>query len=635
MNDDLTPIEEQSLDAFLAETLGKAGPPDISPQVLAQFDENTSSSRAPARRSIAVAITTMAALAASVLLVIWLRSDGPRQESAPLIAAYDSTVTEPPAAVSEIPSPQIDSDQRIAKAPPAGKPPRGIPLVLDRPTDSDRQDTPPADIQTEPPSSPASPAPPPAVTLVSKQVDAELRSYWNAIGIEPTSSVGADAAAARLSDVLAIELSVDSILDPEQLQVELSQVPLARAIALRWLRQITEQGAVRLDKKAKHALVAELADCFRGEREFDRTLASWIDGQSGNASAFHRAVSWGSKPGDHSVMARRLASLTMNVDLRCTRCHDSYINGNGRQQDYWAFTAFLRQGIKRGPGGRMTIDEPSKTSKPLFYELPDGRQRVAEPGVATSWMKSEVEPIRNVRDWAQQLIGSPELARGVVNSLWQLVHGQPLRGRVVDPISAPHNETLDRLEEYLAEDLIDSRFDVARTLALIIASPATRCGVPEPLLPENALVADESEIREAMNAVDAFAAALPPRAQRPMAERLDVAMRAIGVKSELDSQGSPIVAQLGNPASLPGGNKPNPKATSAKTLSADFPGRADKLPVQWLKLIEDEKSQVEHLGYLAGRNQAPERVRQAAQLMQDAEVPKELLLHRVWWLLRP
>jgi hypothetical protein len=471
-----------------------------------------------------------------------------------------------------------------------------------------------------------------AVALVSRQVDSELRSYWNAIGIEPTSGVAASDTAARLSDVLGMELAVDSIDNPEQLQVDFAQPAVARAIAFRWLRQITQRGVVRLDQQARDTLVGDLAGCFRSEREFDHTLASWLDGRNRNASAFYEAVSLGSGRGDYNAMARRLGSLTMSVDLRCTRCHDSYIEGNGRQQDYWTFAAFLRQGITRG-GGRVTIDETSKSKKPVFYELPDGRQRLAEAVVAMSWMKSEDGPIRSVQDWSQKLIGSPELARGVVNSLWQLVYGQPLRGRVVDPISAPHNEALDRLEEYLAEDLIHSRFDVARTLALIITSPATQCGVPTPLLPENALVADESEIHVAMSAVDAFAAALPPRAERSMGKRLDEAMRAIG--ASLDSQGRPFMAQLGSAADLPGSVKGNPKTLSPKALSADFPGRADTLPVQWLARIEDEQSRVEHLGYLAGMNKVPQNVLQAAQLMQDAEVPKELLLHRVWWLLRP
>ena len=174
-------------------------------------------------------------------------------------------------------------------------------------------------------------------------------------------------------------------------------------------------------------------------------------------------------------MLRRLAALTMNVDLRCTRCHDSHIELDGRQEDYWSFNAFLRRGVKLGPQGQLTIDATAKSLGPLFYEVSDGRQAIAEPAIPSAWMKiPSDQPIGGVGDWAQKLNGSPELARGVVNSLWQLVHGQPLRGRVIDPISAPHNESLDRLEEELVQDLRGSRFDVARTLALIIASPATR-----------------------------------------------------------------------------------------------------------------------------------------------------------------
>ena len=71
------------------------------------------------------------------------------------------------------------------------------------------------------------------------------------------------------------------------------------------------------------------------------------------------------------------------------------------------------------------------------------------------------------------------------------------------------------------------------------------------------------------------------------------------------------------------------------SLSADFPGRASDLPVQWLTLIEEEKSQVEHLGYLAGMSDVPGNVLQAADLMRARDISTELMLHRVWWLLRP
>ena len=105
---------------------------------------------------------------------------------------------------------------------------------------------------------------------------------------------------------------------------------------------------------------------------------------------------------------------------------------------------------------------------------------LAEPEVAAQWLGRSGQPrVVRVGDWTKTLVGSEALARGVVNSLWQMVHGQPLRGRVVDPISAPHNDALDRLEANLVDDLMASRFDVARTLTLVIASPVTRRGIPE------------------------------------------------------------------------------------------------------------------------------------------------------------
>jgi len=208
-----------------------------------------------------------------------------------------------------------------------------------------------------------------------------------------------------------------------------------------------------------------------------------------------------------------------------------------------------------------------------------------------------------------------------------LVHGQPLQGRIVDPISAPHNEALDRLEEKLTKDLLDSQFDVTRTLALIIASPATRRAVPEILKPENAWVSKEAETRSAMNAVDAFAASLPASVDLSMNQRVDESLRAIGAKIDVD--GRPFVAQVGD-ATEKGLGRP-----AEKSLSADFPARAATLPVQWLKLIEDEQSQIDHLGYLAGMTELPSNVTSAVEAMRGAELDPNLMLHRVWWLVKP
>ncbi len=61
------------------------------------------------------------------------------------------------------------------------------------------------------------------------------------------------------------------------------------------------------------------------------------------------------------------------------------------QQDYWGFAALLSRGVSRDAEGHVTIDPEPNTSKPLFYELADGRQRLAEPFVSKQWMDSPTD----------------------------------------------------------------------------------------------------------------------------------------------------------------------------------------------------------------------------------------------------
>lgn len=627
-------IEEQALDAMLLEVLGKVEPPDLSSKILSRFsqgDENgqvraivaatPKRSKQPpqpvsSRRSLAW-LASSAAIAASVMIAAWLRQDrGPNEGSAdPAGRAKIAEASDP-----IVPAAEVRPEQQLDEGP--SPPRRGIPLVVES-TDQE-----PIDLVPRPASpSPGVRQPPRAVTLVSQQFESELVEYWNAIGIEPAAEAERDEVVARLAANLGVQLPAEAISDSEQLMSELARADVAGKIASRWIQQFTERGLQRVDQQAREQLAEELAACLQGKQPFDQTMARWIDGRSSQASAFYAAVSHG----DSGAMVRRLAALTMNVDLRCTRCHDAKIEGTGSQQDYWSFAALLSRGVARNADGQVTVDpDPSKT-KPVFYELADGRQRLAEPAVASDWIGgSSEESVDTVALWANRLTGSEAMARGTVNSLWQLVHGQPLRGRVVDPITAPHNDSLDRIEDQLVQDLLSSQFNVGRTLSLIIASPATRRGVPDSLLPENALVVSEAERREAIEAVNAFAAALPRHTELSLAQRVDQAIRAIGGK--LDQDGRPFVAQLGDAGAKPSGDA----TVKNQPLAVDFPVRGESLPVQWLTLIDDEQSQIDHLGYLAGKEDLPQSVQDAITAMQaDEEVSKELLLNRVWWLLRP
>ncbi len=646
MNHKMTAIEEQALDALLSELHGTTGPRDLSDQILAQLRELPAPSQSPSdivcaadssiRRNavrpapigkpLTIAISLVAMLAASLLFAFLIRQQAIDEDAISLANNAQSTPPGRSLVHQPLPIKQFDSANRDSIASQAGsrRPQNsGIPLIVETPGPGESKASEPVVLVPKNPSSAI------AVTLVSAGVKSDLQNYWGAIGIKPADEASGQETSRRLAAILGVGLSPETIGDPEAIQSQLNRPKNARAIAQRWLEQITQGGLARLEKEPQQQLIAEVAESFRSRKSLDRSLASWISGESSNMSPFYTAVSVG---GRHQ-MTRRLASLTMNVDLRCVQCHDALIEGSGRQEDYWSFAAFLRQGLNR-ENGTWTIASETPRAEPLFYSLPDGRQKVAEPSIASRWMSRE-EPITSIGEWSSELIGSPELARGVVNSLWTLVYGQPLRGRVVDTITAPHNESLDRLEDRLANDLVQSRFDVGRTLALIIASPATNRAVPSALLPENALVSG-SEIQAAMQSVNAFAAALPPRNRLPLQRRIDLAMQRIGAKIDGVTENS-ILAQGTGEASQ-GAEKP---IKNRPVAGADFPWQASTLPVQWLSAIKDEQSQVQHLGYLAGMSDVPESVVEAAKAIRAADVGGDtsdgdkLSLQRVWWLVRP
>ena len=636
-----TAEEERAFNAMLDEAFGGSRPPDLSNQRLARFDNSAPDSDSTAKsvhqrkssrgnrsrsKRVTVVAASITALAAMVAGVIALQPDHDITDS---VTELVENAERDNGGGNETAIADAGNNSQTAKPKkknPKRKPPKGIPMIVQTP-DSERTDS-----ELEQGVVPDSPAvdeiEAAELALVSAQVDTELQGYWKAIGINPTSEATAEQTAARLANALGMKVSVDAVSDVDQLQAELSQSLNAEAIARRWLQQITNQRSGRMDAEVRGQLVSEIASCIQTGSSFDKIVAGWLNGESKNAGAFFSALAAGprSAGGEHG-MARSLAALTLNVDIRCTRCHDSYIEGNGKQSDYWNFFAFLKRGAQKNADGQFEVDLGDNTSDPVFYELSDGRQRVADARLSADWMsESDPEGYQRLKEFSKDLEGSPELASGIVNSLWQLVHGQPLQGRVVDPISAPHNEALQRLEAQLTKDLIDSRFNVARTLALIVASPATRRTVPETLLPENLWVANQKDTSAAMNAVDAFAAALPPRVSLPSSQRTDQVLRSIGAR--IDSTGRDSLAQIGEGGSAG-------KVKNGKPLAADFPVKAELLPVQWLELIGDRDSQVNHLGYLAGENEVPTHVQELVEAMEEAGVDSNLLLHRVWWLMKP
>lgn len=632
-HDERSLAELRALDALLEEVHGKVTPPDLSDDILAQLGSFVEPADVPSaivcqpskgnlaerpgarRRETMIALSVIVAMAASLLLVVVLRRT---EDAVNLDNQIATNEVEPrPADQEGLRDFAIDRVESGDGEDASDQPPRGIPLVVGTTSD-------PAPVASDVVKfAPQTPSANVASTLVAANVGSDMEKYWQAIGVEPSAEAAADEISQRLKSQLGVELPAESLTSPDLIQQQLQNPETARAIAHRWLNDLTQGGLRRIDPSAREGLIDRIAASIQSTTSLDRLLANLAGGDDEATSAFYEAFSAG---GEHQRV-RRLAQLTMNVDLRCMQCHDSFIEGNGSQQDYWSFAAFFRDALQRKQDRwvRRPADAPAG---PVYYALPDGRQKLAEPMVPGEWL-SQRQPITTLGQWSGALVGSEQLARGIVNSLWRLVHDQPLSSRAFDVVTAPHHDALDRLEQRLTDDLVASQFDIGRTLALIIASPAARRAVPESLLPENAFAASDEQLQAAHAQVGAFAAAAPPRNRLSLNGRIDIAMQRIG--RNLDSLDSPVLAQGAGSA----GDRPAQSLPRLVEKGGDFPSKASGLPAQWLSMIDSKQEQVEHLAYLAGMSNPPATLWETAMDLQRADEDWQLTLQRVWWLVRP
>lgn len=634
MSDELRKLEEQAFDAMLDETLGGLNPPDLSGVVLERYESNAPSPAAfvidtglPERKRKSEFWTSSRGLVASfavvAALILWVFVGLPGEQ------AQDADPNQKVAASVEDPDlfsqeeGEIETTQERPPTPKNKVPRRGIPLLVENGTSS--EEVRPNDVQ-QPMAVQRTVA---EVSVLSEEINKSFVAYWRSVGVQPTAETTKQDASERLQASLDLSVPPEMLDDPRALEKFFATKSSAIQLAPAWLRRITNHGIRRIKSGDREALYEELAQCFEGTHALDRTLLSWIEGQNPRSAAFHQAIGSIGK----ASTVNHLAKLTMSVDLRCVRCHDSKIEGVGKQSEYWEFAAMLKSQFSLKHGEANDQSKASEKPRSTFYELVDGRQKLAEPEVSSRWLgRPNLNSVKSVKQWADALSGSKALAHGVVNSLWELVYGLPLEGRVIDPVTAPHDSILDSIQDRLAMDLIDSKFNIARTLSIIVATPVARRSVPPVLTDVKNLVADASAREQAREAVNAFAAATPLKRRMTLAQRIDQAARSLGGK--LDSLDQPFVAQTDDSRK----DRPNTsKGTGQRSLDDDFPiGGGDELPVQWLRLLPEQDSRVDHLAYLAGFDELPEGVRDILELTKEvSQEDQNLILQRVWWMLRP
>lgn len=221
----------------------------------------------------------------------------------------------------------------------------------------------------------------------------------------------------------------------------------------------------------------------RSHAEIATALLTARGSNSPSDSDFNGAVNFlASGAGNYAIPATTVTSrVFLGKQLQCAQCHDRASNGLA-QADFWGLNAFFRQ-MKTVPvaeGGGLRIadqdffgESGAGTDAEIFYELADGRMKMAYPKFAGAEQSHSglVSEFDRRQKLAELIVASEDFPRATVNRVWAALFGFGFTTPVDD--MGPHNPAshpalLARLsDEFSAHD-----FDTRRLARWLVLSDA-------------------------------------------------------------------------------------------------------------------------------------------------------------------
>ncbi|EKK04204.1 hypothetical protein RBSH_00399 [Rhodopirellula baltica SH28] len=641
--------DDAMLDLLLQEALGGPTPPDqtgLILQRLADEEEGSHTKRTGSKTGsvsatsqsskytsklsiVTLLIGTAAALLLSVGIAVGLkyRSDLALQARSDEAAQNAPSVPGPTAIVENegndaSPQPKSTPRQRPQPIELAGNPSNNNADELGSSTNASPESLDQLTIPRDRNS--GSPAP---ITLVSKTVDSRWQSHWKRLGINPTPSRDKDSIRRELSDRLGIEVPVEAIGDSAAIQVALQKPSNRQAISNRLLASF-------LGKSSQNENATKsLSEVLKTGTGADRLIASWMRpsqttpkaGDQASASKIPAATPWIRmlQPADLHEVTVKTAALTNHQDLRCQRCHDVPNAGDEvpTQADYWSVAA-----------GLAPLLNPSRAGKDLFYDTLDGRRQLASPPTE-----------EQSQAWSEGLIGSRELAEGIVSTLFTMVHDSPSTTSPFDLSVASAASVPPETLRPLVDDLIASDFDVLRCLSILLSDAVMTRSVPEAMSAQGILVADDEQWSNAVAAVHAMAARSPFRRPDSAQHRLQVAQLDAKPNWPAGSGRDALLAQpLGSEMATDGspsdsGDRRPDKNRDRKTVvaSTGYPMRSSMIVPGWISRLPDFDSRLDHVAHLAGQLKLNTAQRELAHQALASGDDEALIFERLWWIIRP
>ncbi len=633
----LTPADERVLDALFAEVFAAPADRDFTEQVVAAAERESlrprvqiasepheaAGQRLPTRR-IAVVVS---ALAASLIgLVVHFYRGDPEQvgQDGRIAANVDSTSTD--RHEDRVDESTTTADDR--------SPRERVGVTLTPSPELAADASPPASQEVAIPGRSGSlevAANSPSVDVALPDFNQQLVAYWQAVGAQPAPHAAPEAWSDRVTDRFGVPIEPTSAGGVSSKRVTADRWAdrgAAEALAARLVDSLTD--GLRPSEEDRARWVASATPVVAQGGRFDHWLADWALGDDG-------PVASSSLPADHR--GEWFATRVVGASVGCARCHDSKIESQFTQADFWAVAAVFS-------------DDPQQ---PTFYELADGRQRVADPHVPSRWFGQSSEtieepPVASRDDVKRMLVGNRQVARNLANLIWEIGFGYPMIAPVSSPIAPPQDDSLERALDMLGDHLLASSFDVRAVAAWVASSEPMQRGLPKIFEDGQWQYADETRLAEASFAQRSFAAA---RVHWPSAtrERLVATLdsrensrpRTLGTQDKMLAQ--PLIVAPSRIGSLPSGSSPSADAAPVARPAdpedfwwAQWLADREALRGGWLASISDSDQRLRHVFHAAGyREVTPEQVDFARSLLAPADAPakqRHEALTKAFWVIQ-
>ena len=292
----------------------------------------------------------------------------------------------------------------------------------------------------------------------SNSIDEQLQAAWSKHGLESAALCSDEQFLRRLTlDLLGriptLEERKEFLVDPNR-TATINRLLAHDLFTKAWSENLTTQlFGYANDSADRDTLALWIDEQVRNARPYDAMVQELISATG--QSAFVGPVNFLLRYPDEPVV--KVSRAFLGVRLDCARCHDHPFD-RWTQEDFARMNRFF-EGMERqeiSPGNIRLVDvarETSETDRPRFLTG-------AEP--KTKQWRSE---------FGLFLIRSRPFARNFANRIWYHLVG---RGIVhpIDDVSRDNPASLPELLNALAEEAIQSKFDIRHMIRLICNSKA-------------------------------------------------------------------------------------------------------------------------------------------------------------------